>query len=282
MSKTSQGTVFYQLTSWTIVMFLGVVYVLLILRIYAMYNQSRRILVVLLVIYIPVLVNITINVALYNTHTTYVSVINLEVVDIKFCDMAYKSTILEAILLLIPQLIFNILICSLAVGKFVTESLQMHQAVKQWRLNRFLELFARESILFFSVYVRSFLSLAKVTLTSRWRARTLLSLVDSIFPYVLAPRFIISVRELHSNMIGGHVDTGFGVVSKCTSINHNIVFASAGEMPARGADMAADVGTGEGDARGVVYELAIKMEESQQLAVLSGSVASEPTLDIFT
>jgi len=247
-------TVLYRLANWTIVVFVGVAYVLLILRIYAMYNRSRRILVILLVIYIPVLVNLTVTTAFYNTHTSYVSVMNLEVVDTKFCVFTYKTTILEAILLLIPQLILSILICSLAVGKLVAESLQMHQAVKQWRLNRFFELFARECILFVSVdfffCLASFLNAFGSGSTST-AGRTLLTLVASIFPYVLVPRFVISVRELCSNVVGGHVDTGFGVVSEHISTHHNIVFASAGEMLASGADMAAGVGTGGGDAGGV-------------------------------
>ncbi|KAF9235073.1 hypothetical protein BU15DRAFT_65151 [Melanogaster broomeanus] len=206
---------------------------------------------------------------------------NLEVVDTKFCVFTYKTTILEAILLLIPQLILSILICSLAVGKLVAESLQMHQAVKQWRLNRFFELFARECILFVSVEscfnlpvsdfffcLASFLNAFGSGSTST-AGRTLLTLVASIFPYVLVPRFVISVRELCSNVVGGHVDTGFGVVSEHISTHHNIVFASAGEMLASGADMAAGVGTGGGDAGGR-YELGSRWKSYNNSQCLQG------------
>ncbi|KAF9232813.1 hypothetical protein BU15DRAFT_67130 [Melanogaster broomeanus] len=295
------GTVFYLLVNWTLVVFLGVVngpkitvlLVLMILRIYAMYNRSRRILVILLVIYIPNLVNLAVTTAIYNTPTTYVSdstdssvlasfpVTNLEVVDAKFCVMAYQATFLETILRFMPQFILSTLLCSLAVGQLVRESLQMHQAVKRWRSNRYLELFARESILFLSVNLFYCVTFLLNQFGSGSEANpTLLGLISYIFPYVLAPRFVISVRELHSNMVGRHVDTGFGVVSQCISTNHNIVFMSAGEILAHGTDLVAGPGTTGQAADGVVWELVIKVEGSHQLAVLSEGVASEPTFDI--
>ncbi|KAF9231088.1 hypothetical protein BU15DRAFT_68631 [Melanogaster broomeanus] len=261
----------------------AVLLVLMILRIYAMYNRSRSIIVILLVIYIPVLVNLAITTVFYNTPTTYVSVTNLEVVDATFCIMAYKATFLETILRFMPQFILSILLCSLAVGQLVRESLQMHQAVKRWRSNRYLELFAWESILFLSVNLFYCVAFLLNQFGSGSEANpTLLSLISYIFPYVLAPRFVVSVRELHSNMVGRHVDTGFGVVSQCISTNHNIVFTSAEEIVEHGADMVADAGTTGEAADGVVCELVIKMEGSHQLAVLSEGVASEATFDIFT
>ncbi|KAF9234647.1 hypothetical protein BU15DRAFT_65501 [Melanogaster broomeanus] len=216
-------TVFYLLMSWTIVVFLGVMDVLMILRIYAMYNRSRRILVILLVIYILVVVNLAVTTTLYTTTATYVSVTTGSLANYKFCVMTHEAAFLATILPFIPQFILSVLLCSLVVGKFVRESLRMHQAVKRLGLNQFLELFARESILFLSSEANP----------------TLLSLITYIFPYVLAPRFVITVRELHSNMVGGHVDTGFGAVSQRTSMNHTIVFASAGEVLTRGTEMPA-------------------------------------------
>jgi len=129
-----------------------VLLVLMILRVYAMYNRSRRILTTLFIIYIPVLVSLSVASAVYIA-TTYVSVYDLEVVDVKFCLMTYQGILPTFILDLsyvIPQFILSILLCTLTVAQSVRASLQMHQAVR-WRSNQYLELFTRESILVFTI-----------------------------------------------------------------------------------------------------------------------------------
>jgi hypothetical protein len=65
----------------------------------------------------------------------------------------------------------------------------------------------------------------------------------AILPYVIAPRFVISVREFHSRAVE-HIDTGFGVVSHVDAI----VFASAGDMPVGDAEAAGSEG-GSGGAQ---------------------------------
>ncbi|KAF9237821.1 hypothetical protein BU15DRAFT_48226 [Melanogaster broomeanus] len=47
-----------------------------------------------------------------------------------------------------------------------------------------------------------------------------------VVPYLLAPRLILSVREVHSHLVGEHTDTGFGFHSKCFSTSCGVVFAN--------------------------------------------------------
>jgi hypothetical protein len=54
----------------------------------------------------------------------------------------------------------------------------------------------------------------------------MVAMVSSFSSAVLPARLILAVRGGHSRIVGGHVNTGFGVIShRLTFINENIVFA---------------------------------------------------------
>ncbi|KAF9232805.1 hypothetical protein BU15DRAFT_80792 [Melanogaster broomeanus] len=266
--KISQGTVLSLIQIWMFPVFLGVADLLILLRVYAMYNRSRIVLAILLVIYIPSTVIFVIATGIYNDPKLYMSVTNPEVAGFKICVVTYNTTSLFGTYDVIPRIILGILLCGLAIAQFVRQSLQMHKAIKQWRSDRYMTLLVRESILYFLAYALLFSLQTEKVLTSFFRPAsnllyniapfvltlgplpvvgTALNIVDVfcwIFPFVLAPRFVISVRELCSCDVGGHVDTGFGVASQ--HVSHNtIVFAPAGEVQADDAEMAGGEVTAE-------------------------------------
>jgi hypothetical protein len=149
----------------------------MILRICAMYNRSRRILAILLVIYIPTLV-LSITSAAYSTgqklylsgnvqvnrrlpaHSTSLSAPTLPsvlaVADVKICVMATNDMAHVVTYAIVARLVIGTLLCILAVAKFVRQSLEIHKALKQWRSDRYMKLFVRESILYFIAYALRF------------------------------------------------------------------------------------------------------------------------------
>ncbi|KIJ08288.1 hypothetical protein PAXINDRAFT_102632 [Paxillus involutus ATCC 200175] len=211
--------------------------VLMILRIYAMYNRSRRILAILLVIYIPTLV-LSITSAAYSTaQKFYLSV--LAVADVKICVMGINDIAHVVTYAIVARLVIGTLLCILAVAKFVRQSLEMHKALKQWRSDRYMKLFARESILYF---IANLILNVATYLSISGTLYIVLSIISCVFPYVLAARFVLSVRDLYSHAVGEHVDTGFGAVSQVNTI----MFANPGDMPAGDAETARGEGSSEG------------------------------------
>jgi hypothetical protein len=61
-----------------------------------------------------------------------------------------------------------------------------------------------------------------------------LAVAFNVAPFLLAPRLIIGVREFYSQIVGEHIDTGFGLRSQCISTSHGIVFASPDEREGDG------------------------------------------------
>ncbi|KAF8838739.1 hypothetical protein BDN67DRAFT_1012887 [Paxillus ammoniavirescens] len=210
-------------------MFLGASDLLMILRVYAMYNRSRRILAILLVAYIPAMVLSVADAAYIMTQKLYLTVVPV-VADVKFCVLANDNIpyIQVNTYAIIARLVIGTLLCILAVAKFVRQSLEMHKALKQWRSDRYTKLFVRESILYF---IANLILNVVSYISNSGTPFIVLGIISSVFPFVLGPRFVLSVRELCSYAVE-HVDTGFGVVSHVNTI----MFANPGDMPADDAD----------------------------------------------
>jgi hypothetical protein len=174
------------------------------------------------------------------------------VVDVKACALTCKTC--NAVSLLpnytyIARLVLDMLLCFLAVTQYVRQLLRMHKAVKKWQSNRYMELLVQQSILYFIAYVLFSLtsgthsnSSSSINVTELIYHFAVLAGIGQnaqrilyfpyIFQFVLTPRLIISVRQLCSPGIGGHIDTGFGLDSQRVSRNNNtIVFANVGELP---------------------------------------------------
>ncbi|KAF9235946.1 hypothetical protein BU15DRAFT_64397 [Melanogaster broomeanus] len=241
-SKSSQGIMLYIIGSWTFLMFLAVANLLMILRVYAMYKRSRIILFILLGIYLPTMVVLVVSASL-ETPGSSLLVTSAEVIDVKFCVVTGSGIFRIATYAFIPRFVLSVLLCILAIAQFVRQSLQMHAALKKWQSNQYAELLVQENILYFVVNMMFLLSDFRVSVDDS--VQDVMVLVSYILPYVLAPRFVISVRELYSHAMGEHSDTGFGVSKN----NNTIMFASAG-MIAGDVEMTWGTGAGTGAVEG--------------------------------
>ncbi|KAF9237832.1 hypothetical protein BU15DRAFT_62856 [Melanogaster broomeanus] len=216
-------TVFYQVSQWSSIFFFVATDLVLLLRVYAMYNRSRTVLGILLASYIPLVV-------IRFVATIYKPQIDVSVLfGITTCTLSLNVPSSISTYSPISKVILSTLLCGFAVVQLVRESLQMYRAIKQWRSNQYLDLLVRESVLYFVVYLFSVvLSMVNGTGIVQGLNSLLLATLAIIAPVVLPPRLIISVREFHSRVVGDHIDTGFGVISHHPiSTNENLVFANA-------------------------------------------------------
>ncbi|KAF9232819.1 hypothetical protein BU15DRAFT_67137 [Melanogaster broomeanus] len=235
-----KGTVLFHVYNWSGIFFFATTDLVMLFRIYAMYHRSRTILVILLASYIP---SVVINFATTNIYRPHIDVSGIydskpnshlltSTIPVLFgtttCTLSFNVSSSLNAYFLIPKVVLSAVLCGFAVVQLVRESLQMHRAIKQWRSNQYLELLVRESVLYFVVYLFAVVAAMVVGagLLQEFSS-LLLYMFAAIAPVVLSPRLIISVREFHSRVVGDHIDTGFGAISRHPiSTNETMVFAN--------------------------------------------------------
>ena len=162
--------------------------VVMILRVWAMYNRSRLILGTLLALYVLEIIPIVVTCAIYsnpsklngkqirasqvclvfdmmslivillNRHVVTV----VQVLNMSLCAPAPASptlTDMDAIF----QLILGAMMYMLVMFQFIKQSLQMYRARKQWQLNHYITMIFREGLLYFILYVPIFLPIPYIS-----------------------------------------------------------------------------------------------------------------------
>ena len=147
----------------------------MILRVHAMWNQSKRIFYILLFIYLPQVIVTFVGEGIYNNPNTYLSgmsqvkvqaklefqmwplpfspVTVVQVVDIAFCNVSLNASskiLWESIAL---RLVLSAMLLILAVTSTLKESVMMYKATKKWQPNQYMQLFVKDGILYFLSYV---------------------------------------------------------------------------------------------------------------------------------
>ena len=155
-----------------------VVAVVMILRVWAMYNRSTLILSVLLtsfsleiianvlgaaVISNPVnlsgtlalaeqMMSCTNNVSITTPLDCRPTVVITQISGYSFC-IVQLTTLIWTEVADILQITHGAAVCILGIIQFVIQSLQMHRATRQWQPNRYMVLLVREGILYYIAYV---------------------------------------------------------------------------------------------------------------------------------
>ena len=149
--------------------------VMMILRLWTMYNRSRLILGILLTSYVAEVVPSTIGCIVYtipqNSSGRYKLVSMtlklighhaatvIHILDLSACSVGAFSTSWKKVSST-TQLIHAAVMCILVIIQFIRESVQIYKATKQRELGQFMNLFVMEGVLYFFAYVlvSSFLS----------------------------------------------------------------------------------------------------------------------------
>ncbi|KAF9237829.1 hypothetical protein BU15DRAFT_62852 [Melanogaster broomeanus] len=221
--KTIRCTVLYHVYVWSNTFFFAVTDLVMLLRVYAMYHRSRTVLSILLAAYVPSVVVSSL------ANTIYKPQIEVSVLfGATTCTLSFNAPSNFSTYFLISYVIISAVLCGFAIVRLVRESLQMHRAIKKWRSNQYLELLVRENVLYFIAYLFAVI-VPMVTGADVLQEidSFLLYMFAAIPPVVLPPRLIISVREFHSRVVGDHIDTGFGAISRGPiSANESMVFVN--------------------------------------------------------
>ncbi|KAG2356594.1 hypothetical protein BDR07DRAFT_1380693 [Suillus spraguei] len=172
--------------------------VVLIWRLYAIYNQSKVILYVLLGLLLPV-------VALYIAMNTFLwsrpSAVSVREViitpDIKYCTVSFHVGPMPAIYASIPIICYDILLVVLAIAvlwKHLKERKKF-----QIKPNAYVVLIVRYHVIYFVLNLATQIIMAVLWVHLSTVACNLVLLFKNTAPLIIVPRFIISIWETHAN-----------------------------------------------------------------------------------
>ena len=163
---------------WTIISII----VVMILRVYAMWSRSKRILCLLQFIYVPQVIVTSVLAVVYNTGTylsgmaqinftchsnltqvaihlllSFSPVTILSVMDFSVCNVSWSNTpLMPAVYEEIPRCVLSATLLILAITQTLKESINMYKATKHWQPNRYMQRLVRDGIIYFLVYVFRF------------------------------------------------------------------------------------------------------------------------------
>ncbi|KAN0092658.1 hypothetical protein V8E55_003442, partial [Tylopilus felleus] len=255
--------IIYVIAEWTSILFICAADLVMILRVWAMYNRSRLLLRALLIL---LSLEVYYTNRLSTTATLDRTVVTVQILDFSICTVPYSLWPAWVYVAFILQITHGVTTCILVTIEFVRQSLQMYQVTKQWQLNRYMSLLVKQAVLYFFVYVHLLILtfrhstllydvlnvLAATVITSSVAWQYLLVYVPM---FTLTPRFILSIRRLYARDVHGRrgegIDTGFGL-------------SSSGRGAAGGSIVFADVEQNE-DLEGI-EEIRMEDRTAQSLA----------------
>ncbi|KAN0093036.1 hypothetical protein V8E55_003820 [Tylopilus felleus] len=189
--------------------------VMMILRVYAMWSQSKRILGVLLLLYVP---------------RTYTSITTAQVGNFNTCaTIANNTPPTLATQLVDPSLRFvlSVVLFMLAVIQTIKQSVGMFKATKQWKPNKYMQQLVTDGFLYFLVYL--FLNIGSM-LENALTYTIIVDMVSFMVVIPMMPRFIISMRELYDRDCCSRwkgIDSRFGVLSQPAASTNVVMSAIA-------------------------------------------------------
>jgi hypothetical protein len=213
-------TAIYLVLVWVSFIFFAAADLVMILRVYAMWNQSKRVFYILLFMYVAQVILSFVARDIYSPNTTYLSVTVVQIMDFSFCNISFNDApsplLLGATAL---QFVFSVMLFILAVIPTLKESVVLYKATRQWQPNNYMQQLMQDGILYFLANIINNITLAwlqnDITLNSTSQLVLVFLNYTTVCP--IMPRFIISVRELYDRSLRGRghgIDTGFGVSSQ--------------------------------------------------------------------
>jgi len=231
-------TAIYLVANWTFHIFLAAADLVMILRVYTMWNHSKWILYILLFVYVPQIITSTVAQGIYANPNTYLLVTVVQVtIDVAVCNFSSNPSNVDTSKsyqltwgITALRLVLAIMLLILAVIPSLKQSVAMYKATKQWQPNHYLQLFAKDGILYFLASLIFNIITFWLQYAVTFNSTLLLVLVTLSYTTLcpIMPRFIISVRELYDRDLRGRwqgIDTGFGVASKSISSENAAVSA---------------------------------------------------------
>ncbi|KAN0081362.1 hypothetical protein V8E55_008986 [Tylopilus felleus] len=211
------STALYVSSTCVFPIFIAAANLIMILRVYAIWNQSGRILFFLLSIYVPGVISSFVFVGLYSNPNTYLSITVLRLAaHFSICSVTFNNTpMLLFMYMEIPRFVLGVAILVLTVIRAWRQLVEMYKATKQWRLNQCIQQLVRDGIIYFLMNALYNVSTGfnnEPSINST--AMLVLDTACITAIAVMMPRFIINVRELYDPVLRGvweGIDPGFRV-----------------------------------------------------------------------
>ncbi|KIJ59732.1 hypothetical protein HYDPIDRAFT_118238 [Hydnomerulius pinastri MD-312] len=191
----------FKFTNWGSYAYMLALEATMILRIFAMYNQSRRLLYFLLGLFFPVVVVELVLTVLYFGPRNGMYVTDIPLPGMQICSGNFSLSPLLYVYFSIPGIVFDGILALFAVARLVQHTIDMKRDLGGWKMNVCMRMLARDSILYFmgNLIYRSFNLIPLTNLPPLYK--TLAQAFCSIEPFVLPPRLVISFREYHAQIV---------------------------------------------------------------------------------
>ncbi|KAF9220134.1 hypothetical protein BS17DRAFT_355952 [Gyrodon lividus] len=173
----------------------------MILRIFAMYNRSRRLLYFLLALFLPVVVVELVLSVLYFGPRNGMYVTNISLAGMEVCTANFSSSPLLYIYFSLPGIVFDGTLAMFAIARLIQHTANTQRSLGAWEMNVYMRVLARDSILCFmgNFTYRSFNLIPITNLPPP--CKTLAQAFCSIEPFVLPPRLVIGFREYCAHIV---------------------------------------------------------------------------------
>jgi len=132
---------------WALFVYICAADLVMILRLWAMYNRSRIVLGILLTSYLGQIVASTVSSIIYSNPKRLIAVVN-KTLDLSFCSVIASANVWNEVALLC-QLIHAGIMCTLVIIQFIILSVQMYRATRHWRLGPLFNLLVMEGMTYF-------------------------------------------------------------------------------------------------------------------------------------
>ncbi|KAG2144259.1 hypothetical protein DEU56DRAFT_937959 [Suillus clintonianus] len=181
--------------------------IILIWRLYAICNQSKLLLHVLIGLFLPIVaLSIGTDIYLYSRREVF-SVKELMTGNTTYCTIYFKIGPALAIYTSIPIVCYDILLVILAAATLVRH-LKEQRKIKM-RPNTYMVMIVRYHIMYFALNLTNQILLVVLWANIPTPAMSLSELFNGTAPFILAPRLIISIWDTHATNECVHVSTTF-------------------------------------------------------------------------
>ncbi|KAI9457566.1 hypothetical protein HD554DRAFT_1771359 [Boletus coccyginus] len=212
MSELVSATMF-QILLWTRLFYTVVVDVIMILRVSVMFNQPKRLRLILSFLYSLVTVNsIVFSIAWEGPHSGLV-VTPEPVIGGTFCNVQPGRSEIPTVYDGIPRGVFDILLLVLAIYRFAINAIETRRMMGRQKVNKYMTLLLEHSIVYFFLNF-SYEALAMGVLLSP--SQVLYSLLVALYansvPFMIYPRLVLSMRgyrEASNGLYVGNEGSGY-------------------------------------------------------------------------
>ncbi|KAG2359617.1 hypothetical protein BDR07DRAFT_201875 [Suillus spraguei] len=198
----------FLLMQWGFSVYFCLAEVILIWSLYALYNQSKHILYVLLGLFLPIVaLDIAVNIFLWSRP----SVVSMQEIiitpNIKYCTAFFHIGPMPAIYASIPVMCYDILLVVLAIvvlGKHLKERKEL-----KMRPSAYVVTIVRYHVIYFVLNLATQIFMAILWADLPMVATYLVQLFNGTAPFIIVPRLIISMLDTHANDNCVHVSKTF-------------------------------------------------------------------------